>query len=405
VYELDVINRSWKELADINLALDEAAIVAITDAKGKITYVNDKFCQISQYSRDELLGKDHRLINSGYHSKLFFEELWGTLLKPHVWRGEIRNRAKDGSYYWLDTTIVPFINETTDEPYQYIAVRKDISYLKRLEEELRVLNEGLEARVHNRTLDYETANLKLELANHEISETLLRLQESERMRETFVSALTHDLRTPLVAEHRALELLQSQKKHLPEKIQGLTERLIKNNDDLLEMVNKLLDIYHYEAGTFRLLLGQVSLGDSIRDCLVRLIPLAESKKILIENKTSSNLGLIKADVDQINRLLVNLLGNALQHLPSGSCVIIHVEDKDGNFELIIQDNGPGISPELIPYLFDRYFVMGQNRRRIGSGLGLSICKMITKLHNGSIRVESQLGQGTTFLVTLPKDQG
>lgn len=393
----DALSRSLKELADIKSALDEAAIVAVTDAQGKIVYVNDRFCDISRYSREELLGQDHRIVNSRHHDKKFFHQLWTTISSGQVWHGEIRNRAKDGASYWVDTTIVPFLDEQTGKPYQYIAIRKDITYLKRIEEELRVLNDGLETRVQERTAE-------LEASNRELAETLARLQESERMRETFVSALTHDLRTPLVAERRALDLLEAQREKLPEKLQGLAERLIRNNDDLLEMVGKLLEIYQYEAGKVRLMPETISLYSLTRECLEQLIPLAEAKAIAVANMIPGHMKPIQADSYQLKRVVMNLVGNALQNVQAGGTITVDAKDLGTSVELLVKDDGPGIPPERLPHLFDRYFVTEQTQKKIGSGLGLSICKMIVKLHGGSIRVESTLRQGTTFYIVLPKVQ-
>lgn len=131
-----------KELSDVNYVLNESSIVAITDQHGIIQFANAKFCEISQYDQQELLGKSHSILNSDYHPQSFFQEMWGTIAKGQTWRGEIQNQAKDGTYYWVDTTIVPFLNEE-GKPYQYISIRRDITERKKVEDALRISEEKL----------------------------------------------------------------------------------------------------------------------------------------------------------------------------------------------------------------------------------------------------------------------
>jgi PAS domain S-box-containing protein len=393
--QIEGLDAILQELSDLKHALAVSTIVAITDSKGLITYANDAFCRISQYSRQELLGQDHRIINAGHHPKPFFLSLWRTISSGKVWKGEIKNRAKDGSYYWVKTTIVPFL-DNSGKPYQYVAIRHDITDRKRVEDEIRQLNEELEVRVHQRTLE-------LEKKNEELAETLAQLRESEQLRSTFVSALTHDLRTPLVAQTRALELFQSFQDQLPDRLAGLAERLIKSNDSLLDMVNKLLDTYQYEAGKIQIFYEAVDLAQLTSDCLAELQPLAEKKNIALVNAVHSAIGPLVADGQQLRRVFVNLVGNAIENIPAGSTIRIEpVSCEPDQVAVRVCDNGTGIPPEILPRLFDRYFTGHRTRKKIGSGLGLYISRMILELHGGTIQVESEVNVGTCFTLTLPR---
>ena len=173
-----------KDIIDYKIALDTANIVAITDQKGIIQYVNDNFCTISKYSREELIGQNHRIINSGYHSKDFFKQLWQTIGNGTIWKGEIKNKAKDGSIYWVNTTIVPFLNEK-EKPFKYLAIRSDITARKKSEEDLKKSEEKYRAIFSNAlvpifTMDLATSKVTevnipgVELFGYESKEDLIK---------------------------------------------------------------------------------------------------------------------------------------------------------------------------------------------------------------------------------------
>jgi PAS domain S-box-containing protein len=177
-----------KDLADIKAALDEHAIVTLTDAQGRMTAVNDKFCAVFQYSRAELLGQNHRIVNSGYHPKDFFADLWRTITHGRVWKGEVRNQARDGRVGWFDTTIVPFLNEQ-GRPAQFVSIQTDITEQKRAEEEVRQFNTELEALVAARTAEVREAMATLEAQRAQLQAQgdALRASEEQLRREKHFS--------------------------------------------------------------------------------------------------------------------------------------------------------------------------------------------------------------------------
>ncbi len=365
----EAFDRSLKELADIKFALDESAIVAITDQRGIINYVNDKFCEIAKYSREELLGQDHRIINSGYHSKEFIRNLWTTIAGGKVWRGEIKNRAKDGSYYWVDTTIVPFLN-AEGKPYQYIAIRYDITERKRMEEQF------------------------------------LRAQRMESIG-TLAGGIAHDLNNVLSPIMMAVDMLRL--KTTDEGSRKWLDVLRTNAERGADMVRQVLSFARGVEGE-RVALQPKHLIKEIVKILRETLP----KSIEINFQIPNDLWIISADATQMHQVLMNLCVNARDAMADGGSISIkaenvyidenyarmHLEAKPGRFVMIsVADTGPGMSPEIQSRIFEPFFTTKEMTK--GTGLGLSTALTIVKSHGGFINVYSELHKGSQFTLYLP----
>jgi PAS domain S-box-containing protein len=348
------LDRSLKDLADTNFALDQAAIVAITDVKGKITYVNDKFCEISKYSRGELVGQDHRLINSGYHPKEFIRGLWTTIANGRIWRGEIRNRAKDGTFYWVDTTIVPFLDER-GKPYQYMAIRSDITERKRTEELLR-----------------EQA-------------ALARLGE-------MAAVVAHEVKNPLAGIRGALQVIGGRMAEAS-RDRGIIGEIVQRLDSLNEIVQDLLVFARPRDPK----LAPVALAELVEStaALLKKDPAYAGAQVTVTGDRPT----LNADAEQLQIVMLNLLLNAAQASGAAGQVRVHVQSQNGVCSIAIADSGPGIPADIRDRIFEPFFTT----KHRGTGLGLPTAKRVIDRHHGGIEIECPPHGGTIVTVTLPVD--
>lgn len=229
------------------------------------------------------------------------------------------------------------------------------------------------------------------------------LNEKEELRHSFVSNLTHDFRTPLIAQNRTLELLAQQFGALDlEKEKQLALGLLKNSEHLLGMVNQLLETYQTEAGMLRLKQEMVDIPVLVMECFEQLSTLAGERGIQLVHDFPATFPQVSADADALRRIFINLISNGIDNISRGNRIeVFGFQRADGQVELHVKDNGPGISREACTHLFERYYAGTGDTRKLGSGLGLYICKLLVEAHQGRINVESVEGAYTDFIIQLP----
>ena len=358
-----------KEITDYKFALDESSIVAITDQNGIIKYANDNFCRISKYSAGELLGQDHRIINSGHHSKEFIRDLWITIANGNIWKGELKNRAKDGTIYWVDTTIVPFLNEN-GMPYQYIAIRTDITGRKLAEEENHKLNEDLELRVKQRTEELEA----------------------------FSYSVSHDLRAPLRAINGFAKMLDEDYSSVfdPE-AKRLFKRIAENAKKMGSLIDDLLEFS--KLGRKEIYRSPVQMTELAEETLF------EINTTLNHNASVKIHQLHAAHVDNtlIKQVMVNLMSNALKYSAKTEKPAIEIKSYLEGDEIIysVSDNGVGFDNQYAGKLFGVFQRLHLQKDFEGTGVGLALVKRIIDKHGGRVWAQGELNKGATFFFSLP----
>ena len=365
---------SLKELADVKFALDQSTIVAITDQRGIINYVNDEFCRISKYSREELLGQDHRIINSGYHPKEFIRELWTTIASGQVWKGELRNRAKDGSIYWVDTTIVPFLN-AEGKPYQYVAIRHEITKLKLAEEQIRQQAADLQ-RAAQLTLVGELA-----------------------------AGLAHEVKNPLAGIQGAVDILMRRRDaHDPESeaLEGIRHEVQRIDATVRALLDRARPRALHAQLTSLTELTQWAVNIAKAQLRAR-VPL--NHRVRIDFEAPAEDIVLHADAAQIEDAVLNLIINAIEAVEEEGRVVVKIwragnaNEAEPQEEAIIEvsDNGRGIREEDLSRIFNPFFTTTQG----GTGLGLPAVRRIARLHRGRVEVKSLPGKGSTFRIHVP----
>lgn len=368
---VEMAKNAMAELKQQKFVLDQHAIVTMCDIDGFISYGNDRFSQISGFSRDEFMGKNHNILASGHHTKDFFNAMYATISKGKTWHGEICNKAKDGHIYWVDSTISAFMEEN-GKPREYIAVSTDITEHKRVE-----------------------------AAAHAAS----------RAKSEFLANMSHEIRTPMNGVVGMVDILQKTKLTVAQ--HRMLGTVHNSSLALLQILNDILDSAKIEAGKLAMESIPTNLREVVEGAAQLMVTVSNAKSIELSVFVSPDLPCwIASDPTRLRQVLLNLLGNAVKFTSRQedrpSRVMLHVvpctltQGRPG-IQLCITDNGIGMSQEVLANLFQPFSQADESTARKfgGTGLGLSISQRLVELMDGSISVSSTLGEGAEFTVKLP----
>lgn len=345
-------HRALRDAEDLRYALDQSAILATTDVKGDITFVNDTFCETSKYSREELLGRNHRVLNSGLHPPEFFKEMWRTIGNGEVWRGELRNRAKDGSLYWVDTTIVPFL-DSQGRPYQYVSIRYDITERKATEARLR-----------------EQASLA----------------QLGRM----AAVVAHEVRNPLAGIRGALQVIGQ--RMAPEATErGIVTEIVNRVDTLNAIVEDLLLFARPRPPVIRQVTFEM-LTAKLRTQLSNDPAFAHIEIGLAPSDAS-----LHVDPEMFTLVMLNLMNNAGQAMKGRGRIDVSLVQDGEWYHVRVADVGPGIPGDVQARLFEPFFTT----KARGTGLGLATARRIIESHGGTLTLTCPSTGGTVATIRLP----
>lgn len=359
-----------QQLTNHKYAVDQSCIVAATDLDGIITYVNDKFCEVSGYAREELIGADHSIVNSRYHPASFFRNMWNTIKAGEIWQGDIRNKNKQGKYYWVSTTIVPF-KGSDGKILQFLSIRYEITDLKMAQQLIIEQQSRLAVASKYAALGEMAANLTHEINNPLAAilgrcEMLIQqLEKSDLNQKTILSGI---------------ESIEFTSRRIEKIIRSMKSFSMAGDGDPFESVNLK-----------KLITGTIDfIQQRFKDYGITITIKPIHLDLAIECRST-----------EISQVLLNLLNNSFDAIvrSEDKWVEIAAELYDSNHvKITVVDSGLGISEDLINRIFDPFF--STKEKKYGTGLGLSISKGLVDRHYGSIEVDSS-SKNTSFVILLP----
>jgi PAS domain S-box-containing protein len=359
--------------------LDHHCLVSRTDAKGRITYANAEFCRVSGYAREELVGSNHAIVKSGMHGDEFWQAMYGALERDGMWQGQVCNRAKDGSLYWVQATNVAH-KDANGKVIDYISIRSNITETKLREQEL----------------------FK---AHEELKEAIARAEAASRAKSGFLSTMSHEMRTPLNGVIGAMELLRLEQ--LTVRQSKLVDLAMQSSEALLVHINDVLDFSKMEAGKLELVPAPFDLRKLVNSVVDIVKPLAGNGGNRIAAEVCDELpqGLL-GDRIRLRQILLNFASNAAKFTRNGAITltVTPVASSSGKsvIEFAVTDTGLGIPADRLGELFKEFSMLDSSytRRTGGTGLGLAISKSLAEAMGGRIGVESEEGKGSRFWFTV-----
>lgn len=357
-------------------ALQQTAEISIADHFGKILYVNQNFCEISLFKKSELIGNNHRILNSGVHPQEFFRNMWNIIQSGQIWKGEICNRKKSGELYWVDTVIVPFRVQNSAH-FRYLSIRFDITEQKR-SEQLLVASESV-----------------VKLRNEELERSQENLEEA-------LEFVVHELKNPLGNILVLSELLGEVTKAQND-VHTLVEQIRLITGRTLTLIESFLDARISDYKPFTPLSGFFN-WFRLTEFLIKQYQLkAQRKDINIMIQGVSEMSIIYADIELVTQVMDNIISNALKYTVYGKTIIISFERLESAVVCTVQDEGVGMDRKEQGMLFTRYGMLSSHYKPTehSSGIGLYMTKKIVESMSGRIWCNSELRKGTTFFIQFP----